>query len=58
MSHVSTPQFVGSASLSLAPLTGYRVEANDISDYLWTFTFIRGLIKEAYRENKAFSFCE
>ena len=34
--------------LSLAPFTGYGVEMNDISDCVWTFTFIRRLIKEVY----------
>ena len=38
-------------SLSPAPFTGYGEETNDISDYLWTFTFIRGLITEVYIEN-------
>ena len=46
---------MGGASLSSAPFTDYGVETNDISDYLWTFTFIWGLIKEVYREN-TFSF--
>ena len=46
----------GGGSLSRAPFTGYVVETNDISDYVWTFTFIRVLIKEVYTEN-TFLFC-
>ena len=38
------------------PSRGYGVETNDISDYVWTFMFIRGLIKEVYRENTFSSF--
>ena len=45
------PLIVGGASLSSAPFTGYRVDMKDISVYLWTFTFIRGFLKEVYREN-------
>ena len=50
MSHVSTPQFVGSESLSPAPFTGYGVEMNNISDYVWTFYVHPGITKEVYRE--------
>ena len=47
---------MGGASFSPSPFTGYRVDMKDIPDYLWTFTFIRGLLKEVYREN-TFPFC-
>ena len=47
---------MGGASLSPAPFTGYGMETNDNSDSVWTFTFIRALINEVYRENTS-SFC-
>ena len=52
MSQVSIPLIRGGgASLSPASFTGYGLETNDMSDYVWTFTFILGLIKEVYRDN-------
>ena len=55
MSQVSIPLIRGGggggASLSPASFTGYGLETNDMLDYVWTFTFIRGLIKEVYRDN-------
>ena len=50
MSHVSIPLIRGGASLSHAPFKGYGLETNDISDCVWTFTIIRGLIKEGIQK--------
>ena len=55
MSHVSIPLIRGGgASLSHAPFTGYGLETKVISDCVWTFTIIRGLIKEVYRKKHIF----
>ena len=51
MSQVSIPLISGGGGGVSLPrvLHGIWVETNDMSDYVWTFSFIRGLIKEVYR---------
>ena len=57
MSHVSIPLIHGGRVSLPAPFTGqYGVDTNDISDCVWTFTFVQGLIKELYRENTFYFF--